>query len=97
LLKRIKEGTYLVLLDVAGEQLDSEAFSHKLESIMLGGSSHITFVLGGSLGVDSSLVKAAQYRMSLSRMTFPHQLARLILLEQIYRAFKIMRNETYHK
>lgn len=97
LLKRIKEGSYLVLLDVSGEQLSSEAFSNKLESIMLGGSSHITFIIGGSLGVDSSLIKAAQYRISLSRMTFPHQLARLILLEQIYRGFKIMRNEVYHK
>lgn len=97
LLKRIKEGSYIILLDLAGEQTNSEGFASRLESIMLGGNSHITFVIGGSLGLDQSLINAANYRICLSKMTFPHQLARLILLEQIYRAFKIMKNETYHK
>lgn len=97
LLKRIKEGSYIILLDLAGQQASSEVFSSKLESIMLSGNSHITFIIGGSLGLDQSLVGAANYRLCLSKMTFPHQLARLILLEQIYRAFKIMKNETYHK
>ena len=97
LLKRVREGSYIVLLDVSGEQIDSEGFSKKLDSIMLSGGSHITFIIGGSLGLDESLIKAASYRISLSKMTFPHQLARVILLEQVYRAFKIMRNETYHK
>ncbi|MHB8062757.1 MAG: 23S rRNA (pseudouridine(1915)-N(3))-methyltransferase RlmH [Ruminiclostridium sp.] len=97
LLKRVKDGSYIILLDLAGEQLDSQGFSAKLESIMLSGSSHITFIIGGSLGLDQSLINAAKYRISLSKMTFPHQLARLILLEQVYRAFKIMKNETYHK
>lgn len=97
LLKRIKEGSYIVLLDLAGEQINSESFSSKLESVMLSGNSHITFIIGGSLGLDKSLISAANYRLCLSKMTFPHQLARLILLEQIYRAFKIMKNETYHK
>ncbi len=97
LLKRVKEGSYIVLLDLAGEQVSSEGFASKLENIMTAGSSHITFIIGGSLGLDQSLINRADYRISLSKMTFPHQLARLILLEQIYRAFKINKNETYHK
>lgn len=97
LLKRIKEGSYIILLDLAGEQANSEAFAARLENIMLSGSSHITFVIGGSLGLDQSLINAAGYRLCLSKMTFPHQLARLILLEQVYRAFKIMKGEPYHK
>ncbi len=97
LLKRVKEGSYIVLLDLAGEQVSSEVLASKLENIMTSGSSHITFIIGGSLGLDQSLINKADYRISLSKMTFPHQLARLILLEQIYRAFKINRNETYHK
>jgi 23S rRNA (pseudouridine1915-N3)-methyltransferase len=97
LLKRIKDSSYIVLLDLAGEQLDSQSFSEKLENIMLSGYSHITFIIGGSLGLDQSLINAANYRICLSKMTFPHQLARLVLLEQAYRAFKIMKNETYHK
>jgi 23S rRNA (pseudouridine1915-N3)-methyltransferase len=97
LLKRVKDGSYIILLDLAGEQLDSEGFSVKLDRIMLSGNSHITFIIGGSLGLDQSLINAANYRFCLSKMTFPHQLARLILLEQVYRAFKIMKNETYHK
>ncbi len=97
LLKKIKEGSYIILLDLAGEQVTSEGFAVKLENTMLTGNSHITFIIGGSLGLDQSLIKAANYRICLSKMTFPHQLARLILLEQVYRAFKIMKNETYHK
>lgn len=97
LLKRVKENSYIILLDLAGEQADSETFSSKIESVMLSGNSHITFIIGGSLGLDKSLINAAGYRLCLSKMTFPHQLARLILLEQIYRAFKIMNGETYHK
>jgi len=97
LLRRVKDGAYIVLLDLAGEQLSSEAFSTKLDNIMLSGNSHITFIIGGSLGLDQSLINASNYRICLSKMTFPHQLARLILLEQIYRAFKILKNETYHK
>jgi 23S rRNA (pseudouridine1915-N3)-methyltransferase len=97
LLKRIKEGSLLVVMDVKGEKLDSEGFAHKLSSYFISGSSHITFIIGGSLGVDSELLKKADLRLSMSSMTFPHQLARLILLEQIYRCFKINSGETYHK
>ncbi|PYG87183.1 23S rRNA (pseudouridine1915-N3)-methyltransferase [Ruminiclostridium sufflavum DSM 19573] len=97
LLKKIKEGSFIILLDLAGEQVNSQKFSAKLENIMLSGNSHITFIIGGSLGLAQSLINLADYRICLSKMTFPHQMVRLILLEQVYRAFKIMKNETYHK
>ncbi len=97
LLKRIKEGSLLVVMDVKGEKLDSEGFAAKLKSFFVSGNSHITFIIGGSLGVDEELLKKANLRLSMSNMTFPHQLARLILLEQIYRCFKINSDETYHK
>ncbi len=97
LLKRVKQGSYVILLDLAGEQTTSSGFSAKIENIMLSGNSHITFIIGGSLGLDQSLINIADYRLCLSKMTFPHQLARVILIEQVYRAFKIIKNETYHK
>ncbi|HEX9062667.1 MAG TPA: 23S rRNA (pseudouridine(1915)-N(3))-methyltransferase RlmH [Clostridia bacterium] len=96
-LKRIKEGQPIVVLDVKGERLGSEGFAGRLKSFFVSGASGITFVIGGSLGVDEGLLKKASLRMSLSDMTFPHQLARLVLIEQVYRAFKIMNGETYHK
>lgn len=97
LLKRVKQGSYVILLDLAGEQTTSSGFSAKIENIMLSGNSHITFIIGGSLGLDQSLINIADYRLCLSKMTFPHQLVRVILMEQVYRAFKIIKNETYHK
>lgn len=97
ILRKYKDGSFLIILDVKGERLDSEGFAAKLQSFFVSGVSHITFVIGGSLGLDSSLVKQAGLRLSLSDMTFPHQLTRLILLEQVYRAFKIINGETYHK
>lgn len=97
LLKRVKQGSYVILLDLAGEQTTSSGFSAKIENIMLSGNSHITFIIGGSLGLDQSLINIADYRLCLSKMTYPHQLARVILMEQVYRAFKIIKNETYHK
>jgi 23S rRNA (pseudouridine1915-N3)-methyltransferase len=96
-MKKVKEGTTLIVLDLKGRKLNSEEFSDKLNSFFISGKSHITFVIGGSLGLDEELVQRADFRLSLSDMTFPHQLARLILLEQIFRAFKILNNETYHK
>ncbi|HHV99410.1 MAG TPA: 23S rRNA (pseudouridine(1915)-N(3))-methyltransferase RlmH [Clostridiaceae bacterium] len=93
IIKRLKEGTFLIVLDVKGEKLDSEGFADKLQAFLVSGNSHITFVIGGSLGLDPELIKRARFRLSLSDMTFPHQLTRLILLEQIYRAFKIMNGE----
>ncbi|AEY68091.1 23S rRNA (pseudouridine(1915)-N(3))-methyltransferase RlmH [Clostridium sp. BNL1100] len=97
ILKRVKQGSYVILLDLAGEQITSSGFSAKVENIMLSGNSHITFIIGGSLGLDQSLINIADYRLCLSKMTYPHQLARVILMEQVYRAFKIIKNETYHK
>lgn len=97
ILKKVKEGSLLAVLDVKGEKLDSKELSDRLNSFFVSGKSHITFVIGGSLGVDSEILKAADFRLSLSELTFPHQLARLILLEQLYRSFKIINNETYHK
>lgn len=93
----LSKSTFTVVLDLKGEQPDSEQLSKKLSSWMLQGNSHITFILGGSIGLDRQLVKEADYNLCLSNLTFPHQLARVILLEQLYRSFKIISNETYHK
>ncbi len=97
ILSKLKEGTFLILLDVQGGQKSSEELAATLQSCFNSGRSNITFVIGGSLGHDPELVKKADLRLSISKMTFPHQLTRLILLEQVYRAFKIINNETYHK
>jgi 23S rRNA (pseudouridine1915-N3)-methyltransferase len=87
----------MILLDVASQQMDSVAFSKHIEQKMISGCSTIVFVLGGSLGHSEEIYERADFKISMSEMTFPHQLARLLLCEQIYRAFKIMKNETYHK
>lgn len=97
ILARIREGSYVIALDVGGVKLSSEELASKLEELMLAGFSSITFIIGGSIGMDASVLEKAGLRLSFSDMTFPHQLMRLILAEQIYRAFKIIRGETYHK
>jgi len=97
ILGKIKDGDFLIVLDVKGTRKSSEEFASVLKKCMTGGRSNITFVIGGSLGLDEVLVKKADLRLSLSDMTFPHQLTRLIILEQIFRAFKIINGETYHK
>lgn len=97
IIKKIKDGSIVIALDIKGCRVDSEAFAKKLEEYMISGKSHITFIIGGSLGLDDELVKRADFRLSLSDMTFPHQLARLILLEQLFRCFKIINGEPYHK
>lgn len=97
ILGKLKEGTFLIALDVKGEKMSSEGFADVLQKCFTAGKSNITFVIGGSLGLDAGLVKKADLRLSFSDMTFPHQLTRLILLEQLYRAFKIINGETYHK
>ena len=97
ILKNISSGSLLIVLDIKGKKLDSEGFASKLQSFFLSGNSNITFVIGGSLGLDDELVRKADLRLSLSDMTFPHQLTRLILLEQLFRAFKIINGEAYHK
>jgi len=97
ILKRVSSGSFLIVLDVKGKKLDSEGFASKLKSLFLSGNSNITFVIGGSLGLDGELLRKADFSLSLSDMTFPHQLTRLILLEQLFRAFKIINGEPYHK
>lgn len=93
----LSKNTFVIVLDLKGEQPDSEQLAKKLSAWMLQGKSHITFIIGGSIGLDRQLVKEADYSLCLSNLTFPHQLARVILLEQLYRCFKIINNETYHK
>ena len=97
LLDKVKQDDYMVLLDVNGKEMESVDFSKHIEKCMIDGKSTIDFVIGGSLGHGEEIIDRANMRLSFSPMTFPHQLMRLILVEQIYRAFKIMRNETYHK
>ncbi|MDO4288821.1 MAG: 23S rRNA (pseudouridine(1915)-N(3))-methyltransferase RlmH [Eubacterium sp.] len=95
--KYIRPGSVVVTLDIQGEQLTSPQFSKKLEAYALAGKSDITFIIGGSLGLAPEIKSRAQWSLSFSKMTFPHQLFRVMLLEQIYRAFKISKNEPYHK
>ena len=97
ILKKIKPNTYVIALDVQGEKMSSEKLADKVEKLAVTGKSNIAFIIGGSLGLDSRVLKRADLRLSFSDMTFPHQMMRVILLEQVYRAFKIIRNETYHK
>ena len=97
LLKNMKEDAYVVCLCIDGKQLSSEDLSEKIEKLGIQGTSHIVFVIGGSLGLSDDVVKRADYKLSFSPMTFPHQLMRVILLEQIYRSFRIMNHEPYHK
>jgi len=97
LLSKIPSGAFVVALAIEGKQLSSEALSEKISDIMVEGNSHIVFVIGGSLGLSRDVLKRANLKLSFSKMTFPHQLMRMILLEQVYRAFRIMRNEPYHK
>lgn len=95
--KLTREGTYICALAIDGRQLDSVAFSEKLEKLGTSGISHIVFLIGGSLGMPESLLSKADMKLSFSQMTFPHQLMRVILSEQIYRAYRIMNGEPYHK
>ena len=97
LLKQIRPGSYVIALDVKGKGLSSEGLAQKLDQLGLQGESDIVFVIGGSLGLSQKLLNRADFRLSFSDMTFPHQMMRVILLEQVYRAFKINHNETYHK
>lgn len=96
-IKKIRSGTVIIVLDVKGKRLDSKGFADKLNSFFISGKSNITFVIGGSLGIDDEILKLSDFRLSMSDLTFPHQLVRVILLEQIFRSYKILSNETYHK
>ena len=91
------KNSYVIALDIDGITFSSEELANKIEDIKTYNSSHVTFIIGGSLGLSSSILNNADLKMSFSKMTFPHQLMRLILLEQIYRLFRINNNEPYHK
>ena len=95
-LKQIKENEFVFLLDLHGKEISSEEFAAKINKLSLDYST-VTFVIGGSLGVSNDLRKRSNFKLKLSPMTFTHQMTRIIILEQIYRAFKINNNEVYHK
>ena len=97
LLPHIRPESYCIVLAIRGKKLDSVAFSRKLSALGLSGKSDVLFVIGGSLGLHPSVLERADECLSFSDMTFPHQLMRVILLEQIYRGFRIAANEPYHK
>jgi len=97
ILKQIKRDSYVILLDLKGQPLDSEELAKKIEQINTYHSSNVTFIIGGSLGVSESVKEKADFVFKLSEMTFPHNIVRLLILEQIYRSYKILNNETYHK
>ena len=95
--KYLKEGAYVIALAIEGKQLDSVELSQKIDTLGTSGISHIIFVIGGSLGLAERILKRADYKLSFSKMTFPHQLMRVILSEQIYRSYRIINHEPYHK
>ena len=97
LMKYIREDAYVITLEIKGKQLTSEELSEKINQLGIQGKSHIIFVIGGSIGLGDEILKRSDYALSFSKMTFPHQLMRVILLEQIYRSYRIINVEPYHK
>lgn len=97
ILRTIKDDTYVMALAIQGKQLSSEKFAELINGLGIRGKSNLAFVIGGSLGLSEEVLKRADYHLSFSAMTFPHQLMRVILLEQVYRGFRIIRGEPYHK
>ena len=95
--KHIKQDTYLIALAIEGKMLSSTELADKIERLGIDGKSHVTMVIGGSLGLDPSILKQADLLLSFSKMTFPHQLMRMILVEQLYRSYRIIKGEPYHK
>lgn len=97
ILAKTPTNSFVIALVIEGKQLSSEALSGKVEDLMINGTNDICFVIGGSLGLSTDVINRSNYKLSFSKMTFPHQLMRLILLEQVYRGFRIMKGEPYHK
>ncbi len=97
ILAKIPKNSYVICCDEHGKMLDSPGFADLIDNIYSFHNNHICFIIGGSLGIDESILNKAQYKLSFSKMTFTHQMARLFLLEQLFRAFKILHNEAYHK
>ncbi|SET15953.1 23S rRNA (pseudouridine(1915)-N(3))-methyltransferase RlmH [Anaerobranca gottschalkii] len=97
IISKIRDGSYIIPLALNGKMLSSEELAEKMNNLAIGGNSHITFIIGGSNGLSNKVLQKGNFLLSFSKMTFPHQLMRLILLEQIYRCFRINRGEPYHK
>ncbi|XMB86744.1 23S rRNA (pseudouridine(1915)-N(3))-methyltransferase RlmH [Mycoplasmatota bacterium WC44] len=97
ILSKISPKEYVIALAIEGKQLDSVELSNKIKELPTYGNSDITFVIGGSLGLDKEVLTRSNFKLSFSKMTFPHQLMKVILLEQIYRSYRIIKNEPYHK
>lgn len=97
ILAQIRDNAYVVALAVEGEMLDSEELAKKMGRLAVSGVSQVVFVIGGSLGLSEAVLGRADYRLSFSRLTFPHQMMRMILLEQIYRGYRILNHQPYHK
>ena len=97
ILKYLRDDMYVITLEINGKQLSSEELADKMAALGLQGKSHIAFVIGGSIGLGREVLKRSDYALSFSKMTFPHQLMRVILLEQVYRGYRIINGEPYHK
>lgn len=97
ILKYVKEDAFVITLEINGKQLTSEELSEKIEKLGVQGTSHIIFIIGGSIGLGKEVLAKSNFALSFSKMTFPHQLMRVILLEQIYRSYRIINHEPYHK
>lgn len=97
ILKHIRDDMYVITLEIGGKMLSSEELAQKIETLGIQGESSIAFVIGGSIGLGKEVLKRSDYALSFSKMTFPHQLMRVILLEQIYRGYRILAGEPYHK
>ena len=97
LLKHIRDDMYVITLEIGGKMLTSEEFAEKIETLGVQGKSSIAFVIGGSMGLGKEVLKRSDLALSFSKMTFPHQLMRVVLLEQVYRGYRIVNGEPYHK
>ena len=97
ILSNIKPDSYVITLEILGKQLSSEEFAQKINEISVSGIGELVFIIGSSCGISQKVSQRANFKLSISKMTFLHQFARLLLVEQIYRAFKILKGETYHK
>ena len=96
-MEKIQEDAFVITLEIEGKMLASEELAEKLGGWAVQGKSHLTFVIGGSLGLSEEVKNRSNFALSFSRMTFPHQMMRVILMEQIYRAYRILNHEPYHK
>ena len=97
ILKYVKDDAFVITLEISGKQLSSEELAGKIDKLGVQGTSHIIFIIGGSIGLGQEVLQKSNYALSFSKMTFPHQLMRVVLLEQIYRSYRIINGEPYHK